>query len=309
MTRQIIATGSSANDGTGDTLRQAAEKINENFIEVYQKFGGDNDVLSSQISIEDSAISFEGAIADGYETRLAAQNPTADRLVQIPDASGMIVIDTATQTLTNKTLTSPTISAITNSGTLTLPTGTDTIVSRTSTDTLKNKTLSVPRLNSPRIGTHLADSTGNEFFKFVKISSAVNHITITNAATTSSPIISAEGNDTNVGLRITTKGTGSVKFDKVAYLTAEISASADASDEASYIVCNSGTPLAVGLNDGSTVGEFRIFTNKGAGTATVTPDNFAQGTSFALGPNDGCQCVWDGNNWFLIGNQGEVTVS
>ena len=42
---------------------------------------------------------------------------------------------------------------------------------------------------------------------------------------------------------------------------------------------------------------------------TVTPSNFAQGTDFALAQNDGCTCVWDGSNWFLIGNQGEVTVS
>jgi len=47
---------------------------------------------------------------------------------------------TGIQTLTNKTLTLPVISSISNSGTLTLPTGTDTLVSRTSSDTLTNKT-------------------------------------------------------------------------------------------------------------------------------------------------------------------------
>ena len=41
----------------------------------------------------------------------------------------------------------------------------------------------------------------------------------------------------------------------------------------------------------------------------VTPDNFAQGTKFVLAQNDGCTCIWDGTNWFLVGNQGEVTVS
>lgn len=48
-----------------------------------------------------------------------------------------------TQTLTNKTLTSPVISTISNSGTLTLPTGPDTLVGRATTDTLTNKTISV----------------------------------------------------------------------------------------------------------------------------------------------------------------------
>ena len=49
---------------------------------------------------------------------------------------------TATQTLTNKTLTTPVISTISNTGTLTLPTSTDTLVGRATTDTLTNKTLS-----------------------------------------------------------------------------------------------------------------------------------------------------------------------
>lgn len=47
-----------------------------------------------------------------------------------------------TQTLTNKTLTSPIISTILNTGTLTLPTLTDTLVGRATTDTLTNKTIS-----------------------------------------------------------------------------------------------------------------------------------------------------------------------
>jgi len=48
---------------------------------------------------------------------------------------------TGTQTLTNKTLTTPTIASIVNSGTLTLPTSTDTLVGRATTDTLTNKTI------------------------------------------------------------------------------------------------------------------------------------------------------------------------
>jgi len=48
---------------------------------------------------------------------------------------------TGTQTLTNKTLTTPVISSITNSGTITLPTASDTLVGRATTDTLTNKTI------------------------------------------------------------------------------------------------------------------------------------------------------------------------
>ena len=52
-----------------------------------------------------------------------------------------VVTLTGLQTLTNKTLTAPVISTITNVGTLTLPTSTDTLVGRATTDTLTNKSI------------------------------------------------------------------------------------------------------------------------------------------------------------------------
>ena len=60
---------------------------------------------------------------------------------------------TGSQTLTNKTLTTPIISSISNTGTLTLPTSTDTLVGRATTDTLTNKTLTSATLTSPVINT------------------------------------------------------------------------------------------------------------------------------------------------------------
>jgi len=65
------------------------------------------------------------------------------------DPGGGLVGVTASQTLTNKTLTAPTIATISNSGTLTLPTSTDTLVARNTTDTLTNKTYSAPNFTGP----------------------------------------------------------------------------------------------------------------------------------------------------------------
>lgn len=50
-----------------------------------------------------------------------------------------VVTPGGTQTLTNKTLTAPIISTISNTGTVTLPTATDTLVGRATTDTITNK--------------------------------------------------------------------------------------------------------------------------------------------------------------------------
>ena len=63
---------------------------------------------------------------------------------------------TGTQTLTNKTLTTPIISSISNSGTITLPTSTDTLVGRATTDTLTNKTLTSPKINEDVVVTATA---------------------------------------------------------------------------------------------------------------------------------------------------------
>lgn len=57
------------------------------------------------------------------------------------------------------------------------------------------------------------DANGNELIKFGTTASAVNEVTITNAATASGPQISATGGDTNIDLRLLAKGTGAVKID------------------------------------------------------------------------------------------------
>lgn len=64
------------------------------------------------------------------------------RTFTLPDANTTLVGNDNTQTLTNKTLTTPVIASISNSGTITIPTGTDTLVGRATTDTLTNKTIS-----------------------------------------------------------------------------------------------------------------------------------------------------------------------
>jgi hypothetical protein len=58
----------------------------------------------------DASIVFEGATADAYETTLTVVDPTQDNTITMPNTTGTVVIATAVQTLTNKTLTSPIIS-------------------------------------------------------------------------------------------------------------------------------------------------------------------------------------------------------
>jgi len=299
MTRQNIGIGSAANDGNGDTLRTAGTKINANFREIYT-FLADSNNLSTQISLENDAVVFEGSTANDFEIRLKAKDATADRDIILPNVSGNLVLDSATQTLTNKTLTAPVISSLSNGGTVTIPSGADTLVARTSTDTLTNKTLTSPTTYRPIIQQSINDSSGNEFINLVRTVSAVNEITITNKATGGHPSIETTGDDANINLSLSSKGKGSVAISKAAFTSTTMTADGRADSASSLIICNKGTALAVSLDPGTTVGEFKIFSNKGAGLATITPAPFANGNTIRLPQNTATQCIWDGTNWFML---------
>ena len=180
MAYQALGLGSSANDGTGDDLRTGGDKINDNFVEIYTKLG----------------------------------NGSALSNLTFPTSTDTIVGRATTDTLTNKTLTTPTIASITNGGTVTIPSGADTLVARTSTDTLTNKTLTAPKIADAGF---IADANGAEQIIFQTTASAVNEIEVTNAATggaasagtSTAPIIGASG-ETNVDLALLPKGTGHV---------------------------------------------------------------------------------------------------
>ena len=104
MTRQTIDRGSVANDKTGDTLRVAAGKINDNFEELYGLLGGDS---GSSVTFSTAGLVFEGST---YNSTVDAVEQGSNVTYQLDGASDTITLNTATQTLTNKTLTLPTIS-------------------------------------------------------------------------------------------------------------------------------------------------------------------------------------------------------
>jgi len=78
-------------------------------------------------------------------------------------------------------------------------------VTLTGTQTLTNKTLT-----SPKIGTAILDTSGNELINLTATGSAVNEITLANAASGNAPTITASG-ETNVSLNLVPKGTGTLQ--------------------------------------------------------------------------------------------------
>jgi hypothetical protein len=64
-------------------------------------------------------------------------------------------------------------------------------------------------------GKGVTDDAGNEQLLFRKTASAVNQVAVTNAATGNAPQLAAEGDDTNISLKLRGKGTGFVDADKL----------------------------------------------------------------------------------------------
>ena len=133
------------------------------------------------------------------------------------------------------------------------------VVTLTGTQTLTNKTLT-----SPKVGTSIADTNGNEIIKTPATTSAVNEITVTNAATLGSPTISATGGDDNINLTLTAKGTGKVLLDGY------------------YQTPQTYTPDAAGTStlDLSTGNEHRI--TMPAGNITIAISNEVSGQKFIV---------------------------
>jgi hypothetical protein len=62
MARQNINIGSSANDGTGDPLRTAFDKINDNFVELY---GSDNDINTLDANLDLNTFAITTGVTNG----------------------------------------------------------------------------------------------------------------------------------------------------------------------------------------------------------------------------------------------------
>ena len=320
MARQTINTGTLANDNTGDTLRATGTKINANFSEIYTILGGDSVQQTTNMAFGDNAIVAEGAVADDFETTLTFTNPTADRTITFPDATGTVQLSGASQTFSSPVFTTPQIqdtssnhqyifaaSELAADRTVTLPllTGNDQFTFNAHTATLTNKTLTSPVLTTPKIADagFIADANGNEQIVFQTTASAVNHIELTNAATGNSAAINAVGGDAAVSLAIAAKGTGSLTLNsKLNYQTETLTGTSVAvSAVIPLTVHNSGSAVAASLINGTVAGQIKKFVNIGAGAVTITPATYGQGSTLILAQHETAALIWSGSTWYSIG--------
>lgn len=108
-----------------------------------------------------------------------------------------------------------------------------------------------PTLTTPRIANagYIADANGNEQIIFTTTASAVNEVTLVNAATGNSPTLAASGGDTNVGINLRGKGSGGVT----------ITDATDTTKQLAFLLSNSSTECKTTFNVQSSSGNTITF--------------------------------------------------
>jgi hypothetical protein len=238
--------------------------------------GGDATVngttnLSGVVNVSDANLLIKDDVNSSKIAKFEVSGLTGSttRTFAFPDANTTLVGTDASQTLTNKTLTLPVISTISNTGILTLPTATDTLVGRNTTDTLTNKTLTAPTINGTvaTSGLTLPAFTGG----------AINGTTIP----TSKTLVTLDDTQTLTNKTLTSPtitGTGTIQCET---FTATGSTTLGDNSAVDGHAINGATTLAANSSNAALT-----ITQTGAGNALVVEDSAStDSTPFVIDQN------------------------
>jgi len=208
------ATGTSLTLSGDLTINGTTTTINSTTLTVDDKNIVLGDVATpSDVTADGGGITLKGATDKTFNWVDATDSWTSSEHINLASGKSYSINGTAlkdvSETLTNKTLTTPVISSISNTGTLTLPTSTDTLVGRATTDTLTNKSISLgsntitstlAQLNTAVSDADLASLAGTETLTNKSISMTTNTITGTfaefNTAVTDHDLVSLTSTST-----------------------------------------------------------------------------------------------------------------
>ena len=192
----------------------------------------------------------------------------------------------------------------TNTGCFEASIGEANEVTLTGTQTLTNKTLT-----SPKIGTNILDTNGNELLTLTATGSAVNELTLANAATGNKPTLTASGGDTNISVAILPKGSGQVTIDNLTFPAADGSANqiltTNGSGVLSFVDNSGGTDWqAVKTSAYTAAAGQGVFVNTTSSAFSITlPSSPAIGDEVAIVDYAG---TFDSNNCTIARNSKNI---
>ena len=338
MAYQALGLGSSANDGTGDDLRTGGDKINDNFVEIYTKLGTGT-ALTSGISADAThvtltspkinQIEFEGSTADAHETTLAVTDPTADRTITLPDATGNVLLDSkaafgnggsitdddakayiifskVSSAVNQITVANSATGGAASSGTLTAPS-----ISATGTDTNVDLTL-IPK-GTGHVTVRSVGGANNQGAIRLNCENNTHGQTLM-----SQPHASGDSGFFQLPLKSTAgnaRATPDILLsgDKTVGTTETITSSGAVSLDTLVTILNSASGVQALTLAAGVAGQVKIITMGTAGNAstmTVSNGNLA-GMSTSIvwdAVGEGVTLVYNGAKWVVVGNFG-VTIS
>jgi hypothetical protein len=172
---------------------------------------GTTTIINSTVLEVQNEIKFEGATANGFETSLKVVDPTADRDITFPDATGTVALLDATQTLSNKTINLNANTLNTTLAQLNTAVSDADVASLAGSETLTNKTLTSPKVNEAVALT----ATSTELNVLDGITSSTAELNILDGVTASAAQI-------NVLTSLTSSATELNILDGVVATTAEL---------------------------------------------------------------------------------------
>ena len=212
MAKQTINIGSTANDGTGSTLRVGGDIINDNFNEIYTAFG-DGSTLSSGFITAAGSATLTNKTYDLGGTGNTLTGSLAEFNTALQGDS--FVSLTGSETLTNKVLTTPTIAEIDATGDFTVDAVTDIILDADGGDIFVKDA-----------GTTFGSLTNNSGNLIVK-SGTTTALTFTGANVTASGNVEVTGNLTVNGSTTTVNSTNTTIDDNLLELNSGASSNAN----------------------------------------------------------------------------------
>jgi len=207
----VVTLLASASGASGDVVGPASATDN-----AVVRFDGTTGKLvqNSAVTIADTT----GDITGGAYNKVTITAPATSATLTIADGktltanSSLTLAGVDAKTLTvNNSLTL----AGTDATVMTFPSTSATIARTDAGQTFTGTQV----MTSPRIITSVNDTNGNEVFAITATASAVNDFTLVNAATGNNPQIQASGSDTNIGINLVPKGTGTVQANGVPLVT------------------------------------------------------------------------------------------
>ena len=248
MARQLINIGTIENDGTGDKLRDAMDKINDNFQEVYTELGGDS--LSN---------------LDFSVNTISSANSNGDIILD-PNGTGKVKVD-------NLAITGNTISSTDTNGNITIdPDGTGSIILSSDVSVTGTLTLS-SSLSANVTGNLTGNVTGT-------VSSLSNHDT--------DDLSEGSGNlyFTTTRARESLSATGSISYDNSSGVISFTDAVTSVNGKTGAVTINLSDIASSGQLDGdikgSVFGDDSTLLVNGTNNEIVGTINSASGTITAL---------------------------